>query len=133
MEFYPLGNTPVKSLFPILQKFSMKGSGEHPSAEVSYKQVQKQLKDQLKLKSKIRYPPLQKQNLIAEDKVLEKVCKFYGKTYGGTDPVSDTISTYESDRKKEYNVIEENGTFVKKKASDEDEIKDPYDVFGHGV
>jgi len=65
--------------------------------------------------------------------VLDKVCKFYGKTYGGTDPVSDTISAYESDRKKEYNVIEENGTFVKKKASDEDEIKDPYDVFGHGV
>ena len=45
------------------------------------------LKDQLKLKSKIRYPPLQKQNLISENEVLDKVCKFYGKTYEGTDPV----------------------------------------------
>lgn len=114
MEFYPLGNSPLRSLFPSLSFSCCHSTKQDAEAEylksltsdanLNLKEVQKRMREQQKLKNKIEMPKLQRDKLVAEDETLSKVMRYYGKEYSGTDPVADTISLYEDARKKEYNI-----------------------------
>lgn len=77
-------------------------------------------------------PQSYREKLEMEDRNLNKILKYYGSEYIGTDSIKDQTYLYEEARKKEYSIQLQNGILKKEKVGAESK-QDPYDVFGHGV